>query len=306
MDTKKTFKQFRGTSKGKIEGAKGTWKASSSDSRVTLKSVKAKVSESVGTVPGGIQFDESGGGMRFKDAIAHAKKHGNRVTYGTQSRKWHSIGKTDRDYHTSFALEPDEALRHGEAKSLLHSTQSRMLEEVLDVPTFTVEAIAKKHGVSVETIQAQLKKGIEVEKEHTTKEDVAREIALDHLNENPSYYTKLNAMKLEECKVGDMVVPKLGPHKGHAHEVIHVFDDGRINIKPKGIHPSQNRYRLGAATAKQDEVEKVVGEGIDPVLPKVKPKSKPKQIEVKGPGAEEKFQKDPTVSPLTTTYTRGL
>lgn len=61
----------------------------------------------------------------------------------------------------------------------------------LNVPTPTVNTIADKHNVSVEEIESQLKKGIAVEKEHTTHEDVAREIALDHLNENPDYYTKL-------------------------------------------------------------------------------------------------------------------
>ena len=39
--------------------------------------------------------------------------------------------------------------------------------------------------------QEELKKGIEVEKEHTDDESVAEKIARDHLQENPHYYTKL-------------------------------------------------------------------------------------------------------------------
>lgn len=50
-------------------------------------------------------------------------------------------------------------------------------------------------------------------------------------------------------KVGDTVVPTIGPHKGHPHTVIHVHSTGEVNIKPKGLHRSQNRYRMGAATA---------------------------------------------------------
>lgn len=39
--------------------------------------------------------------------------------------------------------------------------------------------------------QRQLAVGIEVEREHTSSEEEAREIALDHLTENPEYYSEL-------------------------------------------------------------------------------------------------------------------
>lgn len=61
----------------------------------------------------------------------------------------------------------------------------------LDVKTFTPAQLAKKHNVSVETIQRQLEKGINAELEHTTDERIAREIALDHLAEHPDYYDRL-------------------------------------------------------------------------------------------------------------------
>jgi hypothetical protein len=38
----------------------------------------------------------------------------------------------------------------------------------------------------------ELGKGVGVEKEHTGREDVAKEIAKDHLTEDPEYYTKLD------------------------------------------------------------------------------------------------------------------
>lgn len=61
----------------------------------------------------------------------------------------------------------------------------------LDKKTLDINEIAKKHKVSVETIEKQLSKGIKVELEHTSSKDVAREIALDHLGELPDYYTRL-------------------------------------------------------------------------------------------------------------------
>lgn len=46
----------------------------------------------------------------------------------------------------------------------------------------------------------QLKMGIEVELEHTKSKKVAKKIALDHLAEDPAYYTKLKKANLEEKK----------------------------------------------------------------------------------------------------------
>lgn len=37
--------------------------------------------------------------------------------------------------------------------------------------------------------------GIEVEKEHTSNVSLAKEIALDHLNELPDYYTRLKTVE---------------------------------------------------------------------------------------------------------------
>ena len=55
--------------------------------------------------------------------------------------------------------------------------------------------IAEKHGVSVDVMVAEFKKGISVEMEHTTDRDVAKEITLDHLFEDPKYYTKLSSVE---------------------------------------------------------------------------------------------------------------
>ena len=61
----------------------------------------------------------------------------------------------------------------------------------LDKPTPTVAEIAKKHNVSVRQILKQLETGIEHEYEHTSDFEVAKEIALDHIADDPEYYDKL-------------------------------------------------------------------------------------------------------------------
>ncbi len=63
----------------------------------------------------------------------------------------------------------------------------------------TLNDIATKHNVSIEDITDEFKKGYKVEREHTTDSDVAKEIALDHLFEDPKYYT--NLASIEEGRV---------------------------------------------------------------------------------------------------------
>ena len=82
----------------------------------------------------------------------------------------------------------------------LHSEKLTIEEEnpLLNKPTPTIRQVATKHGVSFTDIMDQLVKGVNVELEHTNDEKVAREIALDHLSEDPEYYTKLAKVNLEE------------------------------------------------------------------------------------------------------------
>lgn len=94
--------------------------------------------------------------------------------------------------------------------SLLTRIQRTLLEtSVLNKKTLTVQQIAHKHGVSVETIQAQLEKGIAVEHEHTSNTATAREIALDHLAELPDYYDRLKKLE-EELDLKPNLLPDRG------------------------------------------------------------------------------------------------
>jgi hypothetical protein len=71
----------------------------------------------------------------------------------------------------------------------------------------SLEDIAKKHDKKgyyhiedmVKFLKKQLDKGIKVEKEHTNNELMAREIAMDHLSEDPNYYIKLKQIETKEA-----------------------------------------------------------------------------------------------------------
>lgn len=59
--------------------------------------------------------------------------------------------------------------------------------------------IAVKHKVGVEELTKQFLIGFKKEKEHTKDEKEASEIAMDHLSEDPEYYTKLKKVEADEA-----------------------------------------------------------------------------------------------------------
>ena len=59
----------------------------------------------------------------------------------------------------------------------------------------SLNTIAKKHKTNVSVLKKQLSKGMNVEMEHTKKKSAAKKIAMDHLFEDPEYYTKLAKME---------------------------------------------------------------------------------------------------------------
>ena len=67
-------------------------------------------------------------------------------------------------------------------------------------PYKTVEEIAKKHRLEVSFIQKQLDMGAPIEHEHTKNRKLAKEIALQHLDEIPDYYTRLKKMEADAKK----------------------------------------------------------------------------------------------------------
>lgn len=67
-------------------------------------------------------------------------------------------------------------------------------------PHKSVEQIAKKHRLDVSFIKHQLEMGIPIEHEHTRDKVLATDIALQHLDEIPDYYTRLKKMEASAKK----------------------------------------------------------------------------------------------------------
>ena len=110
-----------------------------------------------------------------------------------------------------------------------------------------------------------------------------------------------------EFKVGDIVSPTKGPHKGQRHEIIHVFPDGSMNIKPKDLAANAVKYRLGAAKAQPEDVVLSEGAELSEGWKKENPKSQEKTNRDRegrkvstpdGPGTVKTEYKIPTFSQM--------
>lgn len=93
--------------------------------------------------------------------------------------------KTFQD-KTNLYMKLEEALSKKDVIVLTKSEKNKL------------ERLAKKHKVSFDTLNKEFEKGIKVEKEHMKNIKETKKIALDHLSEDPKYYTKLKKAKLEE------------------------------------------------------------------------------------------------------------
>jgi GNAT superfamily N-acetyltransferase len=114
-----------------------------------------------------------------------------KLTHKDPVERWISVFKNST--HPMFKGKTPEQRERMARAAQLKAVQNKKIGEgkLLDKPTPTVASLAKKHGVDEEVVKRQLIRGIRVEKEHTNKADVAREIALDHLGEDLWYYKKL-------------------------------------------------------------------------------------------------------------------
>jgi hypothetical protein len=91
----------------------------------------------------------------------------------------------------------------------------------------------------------ELKKGIEVEKEHTDNPRVAMKIALDHLDEDPKYYTKLATLGLEEGFIKDLTA-KI---KSSSKEQVQSF---------KELKPLLKKWRIKDLTPEEENNLKIL------------------------------------------------
>ena len=67
--------------------------------------------------------------------------------------------------------------------------------DVFGVPTESIQELAKQWNVEESVVADQVRKGIQVEHEHTLDDSLASEIARDHLKEDLYYYDKLAKME---------------------------------------------------------------------------------------------------------------
>jgi hypothetical protein len=215
-------------------------------------------------------------GHPFHKAVEHAKDRGHRITYGTQSKKWHVIGPNDRDYHTSFALDPDEAHRQGEATSLLSSTSARRLEESKHPEGMT--NFGKKIKLKDYFDPFKHKKGVSDKQEPRTGLESKK---YRNLAENPIVREAFEAAKAKKkdsnLKPNDFQEPKDMKSPGQQDP-----QQADLQAKPAPFGGQQPQ----GAPEKQSNAPK--------------PEKKTDKLTVKGPGVEDAFQKEPTVAGLTT------
>jgi hypothetical protein len=107
----------------------------------------------------------------------------------------------------------------------------------------TITDLAKKHKVDNRFLARQLHRGIKVEMEHTNNKETAREIAMDHLYEDPKYYTKLKKIEPNEATGSGSSGAYSGPLFG---------GDSTFLKKSKSETP-----KLEESTVDSDGVEKV-------------------------------------------------
>jgi hypothetical protein len=77
------------------------------------------------------------------------------------------------------------------------------LEESKDLigkKTASIEDIAVKYRLCINKVEAQIAKGVRVEREHTNSDAEAHEIARDHIHEFPDYYDRLDKMEKKAKK----------------------------------------------------------------------------------------------------------
>jgi hypothetical protein len=128
---------------------------------------------------------------------------------------------------------PDTYSTYGVLKDVLseqgYDISKEDIMSKLKKPKTLIE-ISEIHGVDMDVLRSQLEKGVKAEMEHTTDENIARTIALHHLEEMPNYYDMLEKMEMgvNEMADGGVVV-------GKRHSESDEFGTGeRFTVKSTG------------------------------------------------------------------------
>lgn len=126
----------------------------------------------------------------------------------------------------------------------------------------TLVQLAKKHDAKgyyhiqdmIKSLKKQLDIGVDIEMEHTKNKSKATEIALDHLWEDPSYYTKLKKIEAKEVTgassagayVGPMMMTKKDVETIHNSKLNEAVDSGvsaaaSYDVPLFGVNPKGGR-----------------------------------------------------------------
>jgi hypothetical protein len=116
----------------------------------------------------------------------------------------------------------------------------------------SVEDIARKHSVFLGTIKKELEMGMKIEKEHAKDDNVAREIAMDHLTEFPDYYTRLKKMETQ-ADAGK---------KSEAKESMGADASGSYEGPFSGTILKKDIHKLHNFKTGQKEVKEITGAGV--------------------------------------------
>jgi len=104
------------------------------------------------------------------------------------------------DSPKGFSQRAHCAARKKRAKGEVTKSKSPFNEMLEIKPHKSVEQIAKKHRLHISFVKHQLEMGIPIEHEHTKDKVLATDIALQHLDEIPDYYTRLIKMERDAKK----------------------------------------------------------------------------------------------------------
>jgi len=116
-----------------------------------------------------------------------------------------------------------------EAGKTQQAIQEKMDKFPLDKKTPTEKEVQKTQNVSKKELDKQLKDGVKDEKEHTSSNKAAKEIALDHLKSDPKYYTKIK--KIEKIDEKASINFEIDDHDGDDGKLIDLDGDGQPDKK---------------------------------------------------------------------------
>jgi len=103
---------------------------------------------------------------------------------------------------------------------------------------------------------SQIKKGIEVEMEHTNDPKIALKIALDHIKEDPKYYDKLTKAGLEELNEGEFCPQCLAQYiKDHINTLHEAEYKGRKVQLGKPMAGDVKKFKVYVKNAKGNVVK---------------------------------------------------